>query len=58
MKNAKRQAQSLSKISGTKPFLNLALASYFSSVNNALKIYVKDPPVREEGLEIDIPFND
>jgi hypothetical protein len=59
MQDAKRQAQSLIKIAGKKPFLHVAIASYFSSRNNALKIYAKDPPVEyEQGFELDISSSD
>ena len=55
MTKAKKQAMSLTKIAGRKPFLNIALASYFSSINNTLKIYAKDPPIENEGrFELDI----
>ena len=56
VRKAKKQAQAVAKIAGRRPTQYIGLASYFSSRNNTLKVFLVDPPV-EEGhgiIELDI----
>ncbi|MFC1976405.1 hypothetical protein ACFLXQ_08395 [Chloroflexota bacterium] len=48
VKKAKQQAQTLTRIAGCQPGLQVGFCSYFTGITKTFKVYLVDPPVKDK----------
>jgi hypothetical protein len=48
VKKAKQQAQTLTRIAGRQPGLQVGFCSYFTGITKTFKVYLVDPPVEDK----------